>query len=246
VLVGAILTAMGGEWISISGAENLLTERKLILGITLILLGVISEVTAYYWRSAIQPWIGPKFVASIESVVLDFRYWFGLIMVTIVGGFVVIFLQTTGDRSTIQTLAMELHSLRADVDCYAMPRKLSDQQIRAVHNYLVAHPQPNDAALSVVSIINDDEAHHYADQIFQAIRGTGTDLIERRGWAVDITVASEAEITVDGVRNGAEIRDAYTCKPGSNGSRTAALLREAFSEAHVYFSGSGGLRKESD
>jgi len=135
--------------------------------------------------------------------------------------------------------ALELRSIQADIQHYVLPRELTDQQIKSIHDYLVAHPQPNDAALTIMFAYQDSEASHSADQFFQAIRGTGSDVVEGRGWTVQMQGLTDTEMIAKGIYEGVQLQQRWPCTLNNGNVKSAALLQEALEKAHLQFGGGG-------
>jgi hypothetical protein len=155
---------------AIAAAESQLTFSKTVAGAAIAILGLSFASAAYFWKSTLGPWIGPRFNRSIESVALDFRYWLGFVCLIFAVSFVVIFLETKGDHATIVSQASEIAKLHADINCYAKPRRLKPEQISKIASYLSAH-EPQEVTFNIVS--NDNEAGSYGVDMYSALSKGG-------------------------------------------------------------------------
>jgi hypothetical protein len=175
--VPAVLIIIGGELIAaglcipaIALAEGLLTSGKTVIGLVVAFSGLPFLFAAYYWKSHIQPWIGPQFSHSIESVAFDFRYWIGLVFAVTIGCWLFAFFLTQSDHKLIRSQGAQVASLRADFNCYLKPRRLKAEQISKIASYLSAH-EPHEITVKVIS--NDSEASQFSSDIGQALRQGG-------------------------------------------------------------------------
>jgi hypothetical protein len=192
--------------------------------VIVLLIGLSFAVLGPSW-----PWLKSRFSRRLSATLVraasDFRWWLGLLLF--------FFLYTSFGSFGIFALDQDIAKLQADMQHYVLPRELTDQQIKSIHDYLVAHPQPNDATLSIIYIYDDSEVTHYANRFFQAIRGTGSDVVEGKGWTVQMESQPESAMLASGVNEGIEILDRFSCKPGNGLSKTAMLLQAALSTARM-------------
>jgi hypothetical protein len=148
---------------------------------------------------------------GVERVAGDVRYRVGIILV------VVFFFSTY--------LLITLHSLRADVDAYIMPRTFTSKQSGELQDYLSSRES---SAVTVIAVSADQEALDYAAQIYEALRHTN--------WDVNPPSHSGPNISPDTSFVGVFVRVDVIGQPSNPDPRhpTAdAVLCKALSEANV-------------
>jgi hypothetical protein len=155
-LLGGTLAFVGLELAGWGLADN--DSRKIRMGIAIFAVSVPVFFAAYYWQR-LRLWIGPVAAASIDHVAMDFRSWLAVVFVIVVFAL----FQTFGGQTRIQTeissLRQETEKLRGDVNHYAMPRTLTEEQQKAMVAFLLKYP-PHKVKVNYAK--NSDEALQYA------------------------------------------------------------------------------------
>jgi len=187
--LGALMIGAGFEWLIFVEQPSHLVVIGFWIGGTAIFFG-----GAFWGRLKFR--MPERFVVSVETVALDFRYWLAMIFVVWLYMFCVTLLQrrqivdelaamNNEERSFHEDLSTrvaifysdlggQLKMLRADLDHYVMPRHIEPNKIEAISKYLQNFP----AHTLILCYDNfDSETAEYTNQIRTAVFNGG--------WTID-------------------------------------------------------------
>jgi hypothetical protein len=149
--------------------------RSYTASVIVVLAGVSLSVFGYVWPPS-RAEVRDLFAPLLRPIANDFRYWLAMIVLLWVTTlFPVIRAKqiTSLDEKIGETrngLAKDIGVVRANLNCWAKPRRLTPDQISKISAYLSAH-DPQEVTFNIVK--DDNEASNYRSDFDMALRQGG-------------------------------------------------------------------------